>query len=307
MVFVKSAVIGGTPGQAVRLGADWFDPETLDPESISGRHVFLCPTNDPRETFPTQIAKWRLQGRITLRSLGFPLYHGIHWHPLAPRVRGGERWRAVQKAIDFWVVHSEQDALNHQRDRVFFAFLPSPVPEPLLPVGEEVDVFVGGKQNRDFAVAFHALNHLSRSAIFQSDVLPDWIVEEFGSPIQVIQKRISRRSYIETMSRGRIVGIPLSEPKRPRARGQTDASIAMSLGVPIIATGGSTVDDYVVHGETGLLVANTEMAWKGAIEQILSDYDHFRERAKARRYLVSWEGFRAHINELADRTSERRP
>lgn len=304
---MKAAVIGGAPEQAVRLGADWFDPETLDPESISGRHVFLCPTSDPRETFPSQIAAWRLQGRITLRSLGFPLYHGIHWHPLAQRVRGGERWRAVQQAIDFWVVHSEQDALNHQSDRVFFAFLPSSVPEPLLPVGEEVDVFVGGRQNRDFAVAFHALNHLSRSAILQSDVLPDWIAEDSGYAIQVIQKRISKRSYIETMSRARIVGIPLSEPKRPRARGQTDASLAMRLGVPIIATGGSTVDDYVLHGETGFLVANTEMAWKDAIEQILSDYDYFLERANARRHLASWGSFRAHIDQLADRASEQRP
>lgn len=109
------------------------------------------------------------------------------------------------------------------------------------------------------------------------------------------------------MSRGRIVDIPLSEPKRPRARGQSDASLAMRLGVPIIASGGSTVDDYVVHGETGFLVANTEMAWKDAIGQILNNYDYFLERANARRHLVSWACFRAHIDPLADQASEQRP
>lgn len=81
----------------------------------------------------------------------------------------------------------------------------------------------------------------------------------------------------------------------------------MRLGVPIIASGGSTVDDYVVHGETGFLVANTEMAWKDAIGQILNNYDYFLERANARRHLVSWACFRAHIDPLADQASEQRP
>lgn len=291
---VKPAAVGGSPQQAAKLGADWFDSDRLKPEDLSGRHVFLCTGSNPTETFPLRIAGWRLQGKLKVRSVGFPFYHGIHWHPLAHRPRGGIAWRAVQHSIDYWVVHSEQDVRRYQYDRVFFSFLPHNIPSLGPSAGKPLDVFVGGRQNRDFSVVFRAIKQLSKTAVFHSDLLPKSIVRHSGSDIEIVQDRVSKRSYIESMNRARIVAIPL-ETGKPRARGQTDASLALGLGIPIVATRGATVDDYVVSGESGFLVDNTKKAWASAIERVLREYQEFAVGADARRHLVSWARFRDDI------------
>lgn len=296
---LKPAVVGGPAKQATNLGADWFDSDHLKPEELSGRHVFLCPGSDPTETFPSRIAGWRLQGKLKVRSIGFPLYHGIHWHPLAHRPRGGIAWREVQHSIDYWVVHSEQDVRRYRGDRVFFSLLPHSIPTLGSSAGKPLDVFVGGRQNRDFLIVFQAIKQLSKTAVFQSDLLPESIVRRSDDDIEIVQDRVSKRSYIENMSRARIVAIPL-ETGKPRARGQTDASLALGLGIPIVATRGATVDDYVVSGETGFLVANTKVAWVSAIERVLRDHQEFVDGADARRHLVSWVKFRTEIYAFAE-------
>ena len=241
---------------------------------------------------------------IKVRSLGFPAYHGIHWHPLAPRPRGGEEWLGVHRAIDYWVVHSREDALRYRDRRVFFAFLPSSPSNRGFAHSNDVDVFVGGRQNRDFLISFQAVSKLERSAIFLSDLLPDSLQVGSNSPIELIRERVPKSKYIEVMSRGLIIGIPLSRPSVPRAQGQTDASLAMALGIPIIATRDASVNDYVSSGETGFLVPNTKRAWEQAIEKILCDYESFRARALARRHLASWERFRQVTSELRDERAE---
>lgn len=109
----RPVVVGSTPRLATQLGADWLDLRDIVPSDVTGRHVLLCPTSDKLEAFPLKLAKWRKEGLLEVRSLGFPTYHGIHWHPLSPRPRGGKEWLGVHSAIDYWVVHSREDALRY--------------------------------------------------------------------------------------------------------------------------------------------------------------------------------------------------
>ena len=289
---LKPLLISENESRASRLGADWLHPERLQPDFLTGRNLLLDPRNTRDQSFLIDIARWRKLGLIQTGVVGFPFYAGIHWHPSAKRTRGGRQWGRLVDQIDFWAVFSKEDQARYCHDRVFFSHLPTALPDLVVPPaapGGGIQFFVGGRQNRDHFLAYRAAVDSGVTSLFVSDLLPKEILGE-TTQVETISAKVPKRNYIELMKRALVVGVPLT--RADRARGQTDAALAVALGLPLVVSTGSTCDDYVDHGRSGLLVPNDSREWSKAIQEILENYDFFSRHAERRKDLVSYESFR---------------
>lgn len=226
-------------------------------------------------------------GRIlALRRLGllkptlvlFVSYKGVHFHPNSPKPH------PLASQVDGWVVHSESESNRLGGDRTFFVALSSRVSsktrQSSLP--PRWDVFFGGRQNRDFDLAYAVARQVNLRAVFISDLLPAHIRPT--DRITVVKRKLPKRAYARFMARSKVVGLPLQDVQR--AHGQSDASLALALGKPIICTRNQSCDDYV-PGQNGLLVEQNPNAWVTGLTQLFDHLERFNAGAKALSSLVS--------------------
>ncbi|WAL58689.1 glycosyltransferase family 4 protein [Thermocoleostomius sinensis] len=179
--------------------------------------------------------------------------------------------------IDRFIVHTRRERvlysqwLNLPDNR--FEFVPYQAPEiPIQYEENETQPFIVslGSAHRDFPTLFKAVEALNLPTIVASGKRA---LEGLPIPAQVQTPfGISRSDCLRLAQEARINVIPLMPNPTATAAGQVTLVEAMRMGRAIIATRCHGADDYIQHGETGLLVDPQSVDdLKQAIEQLWND------------------------------------
>jgi glycosyltransferase involved in cell wall biosynthesis len=199
--------------------------------------------------------------------------------------------KASLQHIDRFVVHTHRERhiyskwLNLPIDR--FEFVPYQVPElPILYEEKTQQPFIAalGSAHRDFPTLFEAVEKLNIPTIVASGKraleglsIPANVQTPFG---------IQKAECLKLAQEARINVIPLTPNQQVTAAGQVTLVEAMRMGRAVIATRCLGIEDYVVEGETGLLIdPHSPEQLMQAIEQLWHD-EGLRHRlgANAKQY-----------------------
>ena len=94
--------------------------------------------------------------------------------------------------------------------------------------------------------------------------------------------------------------VPLIRGEHPH--GHTTVVQALRLGKPVITTHNASCDDYIHHGEEGLLVEPGDVAgYRAAIERLQTDqalFAHCRQKADAMGRALTHERFAEEVTAL---------
>lgn len=129
-------------------------------------------------------------------------------------------------------------------------------------------IFTGGITSRDYLTFSKAVEKLRIGIVVNA---PPQNLRGIGLPIQAIVNGIMpRRKYFETLSRAKIVIVPLEQSNH--AAGLSIILHAMSAGKPVVCTNTPVTSEYVEHMKTGILVDPGDAeAMRKAINLLLSD------------------------------------
>jgi glycosyltransferase involved in cell wall biosynthesis len=182
--------------------------------------------------------------------------------------------RVALRQIDRFVVHTQRERylysqwLNLPLER--FEFVPYQVPPIPITYAEETSrpfITALGTAHRDFPTLFAAIERLKLPTVVASGpraleglTIPASVQTPFG---------LSKADCLKLAQQARINVVPLLPNEKVTAAGQVTIVEAMRMGRALIATRGTGAEDYIVHGETGLLIdphSPAELAT--AIEQL---------------------------------------
>jgi glycosyltransferase involved in cell wall biosynthesis len=139
-----------------------------------------------------------------------------------------------------------------------------------------------GDSLRDYATLIEAARRLSDPVTIATRTLPSQLRRSL--PPNVTAGPVGVTRYDELMRGASIIVVPL-EARSDRSAGQTTYVNAMARGKPLVITGTPGVDDYIRHGETGMIVPPGDPEQlRHAVEVLLHDHDAARamgERARA--------------------------
>ncbi|MFM7424610.1 MAG: glycosyltransferase, partial [Elainella sp.] len=181
------------------------------------------------------------------------------------------------RQIDRFVVHTRRERylysqwLNLPLEK--FEFVPYQVPPIPVTYAEETNrpfIAALGSAHRDFGTLFAALDPLKLPAVVASGPraleglkIPASVQTPFG---------VSKADCLRLAQQARINVVPLLPHERVTAAGQVTIVETMRMGRALIATRGTGAEDYIVHGETGLLVnPHSPAALSAAIQQLWDD------------------------------------
>jgi glycosyltransferase involved in cell wall biosynthesis len=225
---------------------------------------------------------------------------------------GFRQWLAKLSVqhIDRFVVHTRREREIYSRwldlpiER--FEFVPYQAPNIKVEYEENTEkpfVTSLGSAHRDFPNFFKAVEKLKLPTVLATGPsalegieVPSLVQTPFG---------ISRQDCFRFAQQGRIVVLPLKPKEGITAAGQVTIVEAMRMGRPLIATRCNGAEDYIIHGETGLLVEpNSWESMAEAIEWLWYD-DALRQRLgqAAKRYAdenFSDEAAGAHLGRILD-------
>jgi hypothetical protein len=285
----------------------------LTPHVTSGRHQFtIIPRRAPltswhtRKTSVTNRKEWMdhwLQGSEALqRTHGgvitvFPQLASavgmqkqlsrkqtpiVAWLFNVGTCSSGVRRQFAKKslqAIDRFVVHTQRERqiysewLDLPIER--FEFVPYQVPEmPVTYAENTTEPFITalGSAHRDFPALFQAVKTLniptvvaaSRRAL-EGVSIPDQVQTPFD---------IGKQDCLRLAQEARINVVPMVPNERVTAAGQVTIVEAMRMGRALIATRCNGAEDYIIHGETGLLVEPHSVEdLTNAIQQLWEDHE----------------------------------
>lgn len=202
---------------------------------------------------------------------------------------GPRRWlaRASLTDIDCFVVHTRRECslysewLGLPKER--FEFVPYQSPEiPITYEENTTDPFIVsiGSAHRDFPTLFKAVEKLNLPTILASGpralaglTLPPQVKAPLG---------IGKKECLQLAQEARINVIPLLPNERVTAAGQVTIVEAMRMGRALIATRCNGAEDYIVDGETGLLVEPYSVEeMTEAIEKLWNDAELRNRLGKA--------------------------
>ena len=104
-------------------------------------------------------------------------------------------------------------------------------------------------------------------------------------PANVEVRSVPYAQYVELLSAAGVVAVPVRTDLQ-RSAGILTFVMAMHLGKPTVVTRELAVDEYVVDGETGLLVDGTADGWVRALRRLLEDEQEAARLAAAGRAAV---------------------
>jgi glycosyltransferase involved in cell wall biosynthesis len=183
------------------------------------------------------------------------------------------RWTPQRDIFARWVVHCNAEIKARPGSNLHLILLTSGITPVRAPLGEHF--FVGGRKHRDLQLAVDALEKTDFRFIVVSD-----------KPVKVnkgkhISTLVSKPEYARILSEARGVLIP-TKPILPCetkliSRGHADAVRAIMHGKPIITSQGAGVDDYVLHGSTGLVIPHSVDAWVNAVIQVNAEAERMAD------------------------------
>jgi glycosyltransferase involved in cell wall biosynthesis len=161
-------------------------------------------------------------------------------------------------------------------------FTPWPVtlkqPDPVSLTSDSGRVFAGGNSLRDYGPLIAAASSITAPIDIATTTLT--AAQLRACPANVTAGPLEPPEYDRRLFSASIVVVPLQE--RPdRASGQTTYVNAMALGKPIVITDTPGVRDYVIDGETGLIVAPDDPGALASAVQGLIDDPALRRRLGA--------------------------
>ena len=159
-----------------------------------------------------------------------------------------------------WQTNALVTFIHQHVDTAFYA--PSPISEggPILSVGEDV--------GRDFPTLISALDGLDAHLVIKSRRLT--VAHPARPRIQTIAERLSPLAYRQLFVEARLVALPLT--MTVNASGVGTLLEAMAMGKPIIVSDSPGIRDYVVPGETALVVpCGDSTAMRAAVQRLMAD------------------------------------
>lgn len=142
------------------------------------------------------------------------------------------------------------------------------------PVDESGGVFAGGNPLRDYGTLLRAARGLRERVTIASGAVGG------AAPPNVSAGPLPHERFVAELRSARVVVVPLRRGLG-RSAGQQTYLNAMALGKPVVVTDAPGVRDYVVDGETGLVVPPGDpAAMRAAIERLLDDPGDIGERAR---------------------------
>lgn len=175
--------------------------------------------------------------------------------------------------LDRVIIYYKKEEENYQnvlKGKCRFIPLPADGNFEQIPKSEEIDIFSGGGEGRDFKTLFEAVRGtswkvkvvtFSSKNIQDAGPIPENVVVEYKMPLD---------RFLREMAKSKIVVIPLRLGNWPH--GHTSVVQALCLEKPVISNLDSSVDDYIQNGVNGLLVpSNDALKLKDSIEEMLTN------------------------------------
>ncbi|EKQ66733.1 glycosyltransferase [Leptolyngbyaceae cyanobacterium JSC-12] len=208
----------------------------------------------------------------------------------------GIRRRLAQislKNVSHFVVHTRRECeiyskwLGFPKER--FEFIPYQSAEiPVIYEENDVEPFIVaiGSAHRDFPTLFKVVEKLKLPTVVASGPrslaglsIPSQVQTPFG---------IGKKECLRLAQEARINVIPLRPNELVTAAGQVTIVEAMRMGRAIIATRCNGAEDYIIHGETGLLVEpESSDDLRQAIEMLWNDEALRNRLGQAARHYAS--------------------
>jgi hypothetical protein len=194
----------------------------------------------------------------------------------------GARRRIAQKSlqtIDRFVVHTQRERQIYSEwlelpiER--FEFVPYQVPEMPVTYAENTSepfITALGSAHRDFPALFKAVEKLNIPTVVAASRRS---LEGISVPAQVQTPfEIGKQDCLRLAQEARINVVPMVPNERVTAAGQVTIVEAMRMGRALIATRCNGAEDYIIHGETGLLVEPHSVEdLTNAIQQLWEDHE----------------------------------
>lgn len=202
------------------------------------------------------------------------------------------------------IIYSRKEvALRDRAVQSKYVFVPLPADGDyagLESVPQAGYVFSGGGAGRDFATLIDALRDteiplrivtFSPQSLGYADPLPDNCTVEWRMP---------PRQFLERVAAARVVVVPLIRGEHPH--GHTTVVQALRLGKPVITTSNASVDDYIRHGEEGLLVEPGDAAgYREAVRRLQEDealFAHCQAQAQTRGRDLTYARFAEQVRDI---------
>lgn len=193
-------------------------------------------------------------------------------------------WRIAVKEIDKLIVQTSSErqylADTFQTSKRRFETIPFYTEEaPYIGPTANGYLFAAGRMERDFITLLQALEQNKLAAVLVADHSLKGILEPLKSENVSIFYNIPRKQYLELLQNARMVVVPLF--KGAAARGQVVILEAMKYGKPVLSSKVAGTEDYIVHGETGLLAEPENTAQlRSLIEQYFPRLDTLKQLGK---------------------------
>jgi glycosyltransferase involved in cell wall biosynthesis len=185
---------------------------------------------------------------------------------LGVRIVDGEHMRYGVLSTDETKAFKQRWGIDEERVRFtpYWATVSIPADDP---PSDQGYVFAGGNTNRDFRLLVDAAEGLDVPVRIASGWQPDRPL-----PPNVTVTSVTVDVYDRMMRGAKVVVVPLKWT--PRSVGQQTYLSGMRLGKPVIVTDSPGVRDYVVPGETALVVESNPAALREALTWVLDPANH---------------------------------
>jgi hypothetical protein len=188
--------------------------------------------------------------------------------------------------------------------RVCFTPWPSTLAESAQkqPSGENGRIFAGGNSLRNYSLLIAAAGAIDAPIDIATSVLRSGDLR--ACPENVTAQPVPQPIYDAMMASASIVVVPL-QARVDRSSGQTTYVNAMAQGKAIVVTDVPGVRDYIIEGETGLIVApGDSVGLARAVQRLLDDpSERIRLGRAAREYaakFLSLDGYATRLLEVVD-------
>ena len=220
-----------------------------------------------------------------------PVATGVVWLTDLEHAGVGRRWPAVRglasaacifvnaaaqlDVLERWGVPPERRHFIHMAVDADFWGAERFEPEPDLVVG------AGNDRHRDHSLLVEAVRGLRERRPAARIELATHHPVDVPEGLGLRHPRLDHREMRGLYGRGSVVALAV-QPNL-HLSGLTVVLEAMAAGRPVVVTEMPGISDYVVHGETGLLVQRDPNAIADALEAVLSDPDRAYEMGRSGR------------------------
>lgn len=238
---------------------------------------------------PKRILDWKRRGKIST-PIAFATYKGIHY------------WtKRDETHVAAVVVHCRSERRNKDASNLHFIPLHLNT-HPGLPAQDYV--FVGGRKERDFDMAFKALSMAGVKAKIVSDRIPKGMKSK-GNVEVIGPHKIPSSEYIDLLQRCRYSIVPVKPGDF--SHGHSDVVRSLLASKPVIATRGGSCDDYIDDGVNGLLANADAVDLCRKILDMENNLDLLTSGARVSAHQFEWPAYEASLIQLASDIVASRP